>query len=73
MNENENIALKENSPVYGSEGDDIDLSLFRLSLAMTPSERMQANDDAVNFADALRDAMVKHMAKLSVASDGSKN
>ncbi len=42
---------------------DVDLSLLADSLAMTSLERMQANDDAVNFADALRAAMQEHHAK----------
>ena len=44
-------------------GDDIDASLIAASLAMTPWERMQANDDALNFADSLRAAMIKRHAK----------
>jgi hypothetical protein len=37
--------------------DEIHVSLLEDSLAKTPWERMQANDDALRFADALRDAM----------------
>jgi hypothetical protein len=37
--------------------------LLRDSLAKTPWERMQANDDALNFAELLRTAMEKHHAK----------
>jgi hypothetical protein len=55
--------LEESSHEYGSNGDDIDLPLLKLSLSMTPWERMQANDDAVNFADSLRAAMEKRNAK----------
>jgi hypothetical protein len=43
--------------------DDVDLSLLQDSLALTPWERMQANDDAVNFAESLHAAMRQHHAK----------
>ncbi|MGO9587763.1 MAG: hypothetical protein ACLP2Y_16375 [Limisphaerales bacterium] len=56
--------LKEASPAYRvSAESDIDLSLLRDSLAKTPWERMQANDDALNFAELLRTAMEKRHAK----------
>ncbi len=42
---------------------DVDISLLEDSLAMTPWKRMQANDDAVNFADGLRAAMQDRHAK----------
>jgi hypothetical protein len=61
-NQNEFI-LKESSPIYGSDNE-IDLSLLKDSLAKTPWERMQANDDALNFAESLRTAMRKRNAKL---------
>jgi hypothetical protein len=58
------MVLKEASPAYGVSADgDIDLSLLRDSLAKTPWERMQANDDALNFAESLRTAMEKRHAK----------
>ncbi len=58
------MVLKETSPAYRvSAGGDIDLSLLRDSLAKTPWERMQANDDALNFAESLRTAMEKRHAK----------
>jgi hypothetical protein len=58
------MVLKEASPAYGVSADgDIDLSLLRDSLAKTPWERMQANDDALNFAESLRTAMIKRHAK----------
>jgi len=41
----------------------IDLSLLEDSLSKTPWERMQANDDALRFADSLRAAMEKRNAK----------
>lgn len=63
--DNEEMVLKETSPTYGVATDgDIDLSLLKDSLAKTPWERMQANDDALNFAESLRTAMEKRNAKL---------
>jgi len=44
-------------------GEDVDLSLLRHSLSMTPWERMLANDDALNFADTLQAAMKQRNAK----------
>ena len=62
--DNEVMVLKETSPVYGVATDgDIDLSLLKDSLTKTPWERMQANDDALNFAESLRSAMEKRNAK----------
>ena len=64
MKENEEFALKEKSPTYQvAAGSDVDLSLLKDSLAKTPWERMQANDDALNFAESLRAAMEKRHAK----------
>lgn len=61
---NEEMFLQEVSPAYGVATDgDIDLSLLKDSLAKTPWERMQANDDAMNFAESLRSAMEKRNAK----------
>lgn len=49
---------------FGDEtGVDMDITLLRISLAMTPWERMLANDDAQNFAESLRAAMKKRNAK----------
>jgi len=63
--DNEEMVLEETSPVYGVATDgDIDLSLLKDSLAKTPWERMQANDDALNFAGSLRAATEKRNAKL---------
>jgi hypothetical protein len=42
---------------------EFDVSLLEDSLARTPWERMQANDDALRFADSLRDAMERRNAK----------
>ena len=62
--DNTEMTLKEALPVYGVTMDnDIDLSLLKDSLAKTPWERMQANDDALNFAESLREAMKKRNAK----------
>lgn len=58
------MVLKEAAPACRVSADsDIDLSLLRDSLAKTPWERMQANDDALNFAELLRTAMEKRHAK----------
>jgi hypothetical protein len=63
-NPDEKSVLKEASPAYLVAADsDIDLSLLKDSLAKTPWERMQANDDALNFAESLRAAMEKRNAK----------
>jgi hypothetical protein len=45
----------------GSEAE-IDVALLEDSLEKTPWERMQANDDALRFADSLRDALEKRNA-----------
>jgi hypothetical protein len=57
-------AMLETAPEYrvGTEGE-MDVSLLEDSLAKTPWERMQANDDASRFADSLRDAMERRNAK----------
>jgi len=55
--------LKEIPATKLPEADDIDFSLLEDSLAMTPWERMQANDDALNFAELLRTAMEKRNAE----------
>jgi len=61
---NEPMVLKEASPTYAVANEDgIDLSLLRDSLAKTPWERMQANDDALNFGESLQTAMAKRNAK----------
>ena len=61
--DHEENVLKEASPAYRTEAGDIDLSLLKDSLSKTPWERMQANDDALNFAESLRAAMKKRNAK----------
>jgi len=63
---NEENTLREASPAYrvaAPEEGDIDLSLLEDGLAMTPWERMQANDDILNFGESLRSAMEKRNAK----------
>ena len=40
----------------------IDLSLIEENLKLTPWERMQANDDAVNFGNMLREAVIRSHA-----------
>ncbi|HZM01484.1 MAG TPA: hypothetical protein VFC44_00550 [Candidatus Saccharimonadales bacterium] len=57
------IILKQGLPPEVSADGDIDLSLLKDSLAKTPWERVQANDDALNFAESLREAMEKRNAK----------
>ena len=57
-------ALNEAPLTYQVAADqDIDLWLLQDSLAKTPWERMQANDDALNFAESLRAAMEQQNAK----------
>ncbi len=56
--ENKVPVLNEAALTYGLASDgDIDLSLLKDSLAKTPWERMQANDDDLNYAKSLRKAM----------------
>jgi hypothetical protein len=46
----------------GADGE-VDIALLQDALALTPWERMQANDDALNFAESLRAAMLRRNAK----------
>lgn len=57
-------AVREAAPEcrVGTEAE-MDISLLEDSLAKTPWERMQANDDALRFIDSLRDAMERRNAK----------
>jgi hypothetical protein len=58
--------LKEVSPAYRgnhAEPENPDTAHLDDSLAMTPWERMLANDDMVNFGDSLRAAMEQRHAK----------
>ncbi len=66
----DNPAAKECDHGSGSEqaappcaSEEMDFSLLEDSLAKTPWERMQANDDALHLADLLRAAMEKRNAK----------
>ena len=43
--------------------EELDISLLEDSLAKSPWERMQANDDALRFAESLRAAMEERNAK----------
>jgi hypothetical protein len=69
MNESANpnrSELKEVSAAYrinGSGPADSNLAHLDDSLAMTPWERILANDDMVNFGDSLRAAMEKRHAE----------
>jgi hypothetical protein len=56
--------LKESPPDGQIGAMDSDSLMLEDSLGMTPWERMQANDDALNFAESLREAMEKRNAKL---------
>ncbi|HEV7927894.1 MAG TPA: hypothetical protein VGR14_21270 [Verrucomicrobiae bacterium] len=62
--DNEELVLNEASADYTTDAGDIDEWLLKDSLAKTPWERMQANDDALNFAESLRAAMKERRAKL---------
>ena len=65
MNENsQEFILKESPAAYRVVTDgDVDVSLLKINLAKSPWERMQANDDALNFAESLHTAMEKRNAK----------
>jgi hypothetical protein len=63
MPDNEEMILKETSTLVQSRPDESDFSMLEDSLAMTPWERILANDDIVNFGDSLRVAMEKRNAK----------
>ena len=43
----------------------IDLSLIDENLKLTPWERMQGNDDAVNFGNMLREAVARECSTLA--------
>ena len=59
----ESALCETTSELRGITEGGIDLGLLKDSLAKTPWERMQANDDALNFAESLRTAMQKRHAK----------
>ncbi len=58
------LAVREQSAVSREAAEvGIDVLLLEDSLAKTPWERMQANDDALRFADSLRVALEQRHAK----------
>jgi hypothetical protein len=59
----ESECTNSSRPLESNQDQDIDVNLLRFSLAMTPWERMQANDDALNFGDTLRAAMQERCAE----------
>lgn len=64
--DNEDKALREPPPTYGVAAPNQSgsaPSLLGDTLAMTPWERILANDDMVNFGAMLRTAMEKRNAK----------
>jgi hypothetical protein len=62
-NKVEPIAVNEVAPEYMAQSNGIDLALLKDNLSKTVSQRMKANDDAANFAEALREGMKKRNAK----------
>ncbi|MGP8199442.1 MAG: hypothetical protein ACLQU4_08070 [Limisphaerales bacterium] len=54
---------EESTPDGPIEATDVDFLMLEDSLAMTPWERILANDDIVNFGDTLRAAMEQRNAK----------
>lgn len=63
--DNKNEVSREVPVGYSVPTDgDVDLTLLKDSLAKTPWERMQANDDALNFGESLHAAMKERHAKL---------
>lgn len=63
MLENQDSATRGLAPPDIGTRRDFDLWLLQDSLAKTPWERMQANDDALNFAESLQAAMKNRHAK----------
>lgn len=63
MQDNGRSILKEVSPENQFRPGEDDFSMLEDSLALTPWERILANDDIVNFGDSLRVAMEKRNAK----------
>lgn len=61
-NSGENI-LRESPPADQVGARENNFLMLQDSLAMTPWERILANDDIVNFGDSLRAAMEKRNAK----------
>ncbi len=57
-------SVPEVAAILAPDGScEVDLHLLEDSLAKTPWERMQANDDALRSADSLRAAMEQRHAK----------
>jgi len=64
MREKDTHILKETGTAYrASAGTDIDVLFLEDGLALTAWERIQANDDIMNFGESLRNAMEKRNAK----------
>jgi hypothetical protein len=63
QSENGSTAAKPGRDAPAVTENRIDQSLLDESLSRTPWERMQANDDALRFAEALRSAMETRNAK----------
>lgn len=63
MQREDEMILMETSPVNQHRAGETDFLMLEDSLAMTPWERILANDDIVNFGDLLRAAMEKRNAK----------
>jgi hypothetical protein len=57
-----NSALQETAPKYWTNPEMPEASMLDDSLAMTPWERIQVNDDMMNFGEMLRTAMAKRNA-----------
>jgi hypothetical protein len=55
-------AVTEAAHTETHEWDDVDISALEESPAKSPWERMLANDDALNFGEALRAAMERRRA-----------
>jgi len=58
-----NSALSEATPEYQAGRDDLHVSTLEDNLAVSPWERILANDDMVNFGNMLRAAMEKRNAE----------
>ena len=63
MTDDKQFALRESPTAYQAGSRGKDFSMLEDSLAMTPWERILANDDMVNFGDLLRAAMETRNAK----------
>ena len=72
MRDNEEMILKEASPMNQGSAGESDFSMLKDSLAMTPWERILANDNIINFGDSLRAAMEKRNANLAELTSNQK-